>query len=67
MSADEPVKPEQKVCEKNVDVPTLLVEPFKEGDKPEVFVQWFGMSLVGMDLEEMQFRFPVPAPVGSHH
>jgi len=66
MTDESLVRPQQKVCEKNVKVPTILVEPFQEGGKPEVFVQWFGESSTGRKLGEMQFRFPLPAPVDSH-
>jgi hypothetical protein len=61
MDHDKPVKPQQKVCEKNVEVPTLLVEPLTASDWPmrETFVQWFGRA-DGADLGERQFRFPVP-------
>lgn len=61
MSSNELVGPRQKVCEKNVDVPTLLVEPLAASDCPirETFVQWFGRAN-GADLGEGQFRFPVP-------
>jgi hypothetical protein len=53
--------PRTKACEKNVDVPTLLVEPLTASDWPmrETFVQWFGRA-DGVDLGERQFRFPVP-------
>jgi hypothetical protein len=66
MADESLVRPQQKICEKNVEVPTILVEPFQEGGKPEVFVQWFGESSTGMNLGEMQFRFPLPAPADSH-
>ena len=46
-------------CEKNVDTPTILVEPFAPGGTPQVWVQWFGKS-DRADLKDMQFRFPVP-------
>jgi hypothetical protein len=67
MDRDAPVKPQQKVCETNVDVPTILAEPFHEGGEPEVFVQWFGKSSAGVNLGEMQFRFPLSVPVDSHY
>ncbi len=68
MSASEPVKPEQTVCEKNVDVPTLLVEPLSASSRPirETFVQWFGRAN-GADLGERQFRFPVPLHHADRH
>lgn len=58
--------PEHKVCQPNVEVPTILVEPFdpEESDKPEIFVQWFGESDIA-DLEGMQFRFQVPSSPDS--
>jgi len=67
MDRDETVRPQQKVCETKVDVPTILVEPFREGDKPEVFVQWFGESSAGVNLGEMQFRFPLGTSTDSHY
>ncbi len=65
MDRNEPIRPQQKVCETNVDVPTILVEPLHEGGDPAIFVQWFGEAASGMNLEGMQFRFPVPAPLDS--
>ena len=59
MGADSRIKPQHKTCDHNVEVPTILVEPLKAGGKPEVFVQWFGEAL-GVDLGDIQFRFPVP-------
>lgn len=61
MGTNTRIKPQHKVCDHNVEVPTILVEPLKAGGKPEVFVQWFGEAR-GIDLGEMQFRFPVPIP-----
>lgn len=58
MSAKSQIRPQHKVCERNVEVPTILVEPFIAGGKPEVLVQWFGEA-EGNDLAGMQFRFPV--------
>lgn len=59
-------KPAFKVCENNVEVPTILVEPFKPGEKFQVWVQWFGKS-ERSDLRGMQFRFPVPIGVDALH
>lgn len=58
------VYPAFKPCEKNVSVPTLLVEPFETGRKPEVWVQWNGKSKRA-SLQDMQFRFPVPIDVNA--
>ncbi len=73
------IRPEHKVCESRVEVPTIIVEPFHEGGEPEVFVQWFadfseidflqqefGNSLVEK-FEKMQFRFPVPMLPNDEH
>lgn len=60
MNTDIPVRPQHKVCERNVEVPAILVVPSPEEDgEPEVVVQWFGEA-EDMDLGEMQFLFPVP-------
>jgi hypothetical protein len=59
--------PQTKPCEKNVEVPTILVKPLRpEWPIREVFVQWFGEA-DGMDLRERQFRFPVPLHHANRH
>ena len=73
------IKPQHKVCETNVDVPTIIVEPLEEGREPQVLVQWFGEfsaadflqkefgNAVVERFQRMQFRFPVPIPVDDMH
>ncbi len=46
-------------CKQNVDVPTILVEPFEPGEEPQVWIQWSGIAAQA-DLGNQQFRFPVP-------
>ncbi len=48
-------KPQHKVCEKNVEVPTIVLPQEREG----VWLQWFG-DATGAELAEMQFLFPIP-------
>lgn len=64
MNADVQIRPQHKVCQKNVEVPTILVEPFNPDGDPEVFVQWFGEAQ-GIDLGGIQFRFPVPVSTNA--
>ncbi len=71
------IRPEHKVCELNVEVPTIIVEPFNERGELEIFVQWFA-EFSAMDFlkqkfgdavvekfHRMQFRFPVPLSLDS--
>ncbi|MHB8660582.1 MAG: hypothetical protein ACYC75_01400 [Minisyncoccota bacterium] len=62
---------QRKICEVDVAVPTLILEPFSKGGEPEIFVQWFAefspatpmkfKSWVALveKFRQMQFRFPV--------
>lgn len=53
------IKPAFKVCENNVQTPTILIEPFDTEGDPQVWIQWYGKS-ERADLKDMQFRFPIP-------
>jgi hypothetical protein len=66
MSEKIKLTPQHRVCSRNVEVPTILVEPFnpEEGGELEIFVQWFGES-ESVNLDGMQFRFPVPSSPDS--
>jgi hypothetical protein len=50
--------PPEEVCEKNVDVPTIVIG--EGGEKNIVFVQWYGETR-RYDLEKRQFLFPLTA------
>ncbi|MHB8709953.1 MAG: hypothetical protein ACYC6X_00100 [Minisyncoccota bacterium] len=65
------VKPRRKICEINVEVPTIIIEPFFKGGKSMIFVQWFAefssivptkhkfLDTFVKKFQRMQFRFPV--------
>lgn len=64
-------RPRRKICEVDVEVPTIIIEPFLKGEKPKVFVQWFAdfsptdplnresWNTPIKKFQRMQFRFPV--------
>ena len=64
-------KPNRKICENDVKVPTIIVDPLRKGDENWPFVQWFAdISPIGSKnlelwngiakrFQAMQFRFPV--------
>ncbi len=73
------LRPQHKVWEPNVEVPTIFVDAFREGHDPEVSFQWFGESdslgFLEKDFGEevswrfgrMQFRFPIPMRIDDIH
>lgn len=64
------VKQQRKICEVDVEVPTIIIEPFFKGGKPRIFVQWFAEFSPTVSVkhelweafvkkfQRMQFRFP---------
>ena len=67
-------RPRRRICEGDVEIPTLIIEPFFKGGEPEVFVQWFAnlsptnplnhefWDALARKFQRMQFRFPIRAP-----
>lgn len=62
---------QRKLCERDVEVPTIITEPLFKGGRTWIFVQWFAdISPIGSKnlelwngiakrFQAMQFRFPV--------
>ena len=59
------VIPQHKVCSSITLVPKIVIESLNgESLGLEVWLQWFGESDI-VDLEGMQFRFPIPLSVNN--
>jgi len=64
-------KPQRKICEADVNVPTIIIEPFYKDGEQRVFVQWFGefspiastksksWDALVKKFQQTQFRFPL--------
>ncbi len=71
------LKPQHKVWEPIVEVPTIVVDDLKNRPS-QIFFQWFGKAdlrpliqqfgnEVAKVFGQMQFRFPISAPPGDIH